>query len=416
MAFYKNVFKLSGATVLGQLFTLLSMPFITRMFSPEQLGDAAFFISVSMVLAVVFTARLEQTFFVIKLVKNVKLTAYAGVILSFVMAMSSLLILLIIRYSSFKVEGCIEWDWYYWLFPFSAFLIAVFKLGTGFSNRQSEYGTMSFVNLSFSVCHSGLRILFGIMSCYKFGLILAILMARIASILFYTKLLTPTFVIFKSKIFRLKLIAAIKQRKKSIQLLLPTDLINVVAIQSPFLLIPVVFGADELGYFSLVYSVAGAPLVLVGTAVSNVFRTEMSEQYRLNGRCDKQVRKLLFKLITYLAPIFFFAALVAEPTFIFVFGDAWSTAGEVAGIVMAMFFFQFLARVFSYIFVLVGALKENLLVQVTLTISTLLAFGASYFYKVSFSDCMALYSFIYCVVYCYTIVRAYIFSQGNAKQ
>ena len=64
--FYKNILTLLKGSVLAQLIPLIISPFITRLYSPKELGLLALFSSISIILGSVVNGRYEQALVLVK--------------------------------------------------------------------------------------------------------------------------------------------------------------------------------------------------------------------------------------------------------------------------------------------------------------------------------------------------------------
>ena len=68
--FYKNIFTLLKGSVLAQLIPLIISPFITRLYTPKELGVLAIFSSISVILGSVVNGRYEQALVLVKTEKE----------------------------------------------------------------------------------------------------------------------------------------------------------------------------------------------------------------------------------------------------------------------------------------------------------------------------------------------------------
>lgn len=106
----------------------------------------------------------------------------------------------------------------------------------------------------------------------------------------------------------------------------PSSLLNIVLVRLPYLLIPVYFNTEVLGYFGRAFVALAVPLSLIGGAVSQVFFVQAAEAQQA-GTLSALTTTVHRRLVMIgLFPMLLL--LVAGPDlFEFVFGDAWRTAG-----------------------------------------------------------------------------------------
>ena len=90
--FVRNVITLSSGTAVAQLITIAAIPFISRLFDPDEFGVAALFLSIVMLLSVFATLKFEGA---IVLPKSDD-TAINLLMLSFILSVGFSLVLLLI--------------------------------------------------------------------------------------------------------------------------------------------------------------------------------------------------------------------------------------------------------------------------------------------------------------------------------
>jgi len=126
-----------------------------------------------------------------------------------------------------------------------------------------------------------------------------------------------------------------------------SSLIAVAAYALPALLLAQFYGPKTLGWFALGDRVLGAPSILVGQAVSQVYSVEAANFSNSN---PEALQALFFKLIKRLAilgvvPVAFFLAF-APSVFALVFGAQWREAGVYARLLTAMRYVALVASPF----------------------------------------------------------------------
>ena len=100
--FYKNIFTLLKGTVLAQLIPLIISPFITRLYSPKELGVLALFSSISIVLGSVVNGRYEQALVLVKTDKEAKHLTILSLLISLIV--SVILFLIFILFKSYLID------------------------------------------------------------------------------------------------------------------------------------------------------------------------------------------------------------------------------------------------------------------------------------------------------------------------
>jgi lipopolysaccharide exporter len=116
----------------------------------------------------------------------------------------------------------------------------------------------------------------------------------------------------------------------------------------PLPLLVTLYGADVGGYYSLVWRVLAAPVVLIGASMADAFHSRAAlyareDPKRLLGFFHSTSMGLLAIGIIPASMVFLFG----EPIFLFVFGVKWRLSGIIASIVAPWFLTSFIVSPLS---------------------------------------------------------------------
>jgi len=357
---------------LSQVIIIAAAPVLTRLFSPEVFGISALFLSICSILLILTTLRYELP--IIQAKDNQE--ALSLVIISILFSIISFIILELLIIIFFNNTWVLELNNNFsrllLLLPLYVLLSNIHRIIVNYMNRNKFYKIISINQVVQSSSQVTSKIIFGLLLIPFNGIILGNLIGQFLS----TSLIVIRFI--RLKIDKVLITKSFKEMKHYIhyhinfpKFILASDLINVLAQQSPFLLIGYLFSVKELGFLSLAYGITSAPLNFIGTSISRVFRQEAANNFNKKGRCDKLFLQMLNKLIFYLPVPFLLLFFIAPFLFNVVFGKNWISSGYMVQILCGMFFFQFLARILSYMFILTNHQRENLFLQIILFISSI---------------------------------------------
>jgi len=122
--------------------------------------------------------------------------------------------------------------------------------------------------------------------------------------------------------------------------LMPAHFIGVMATQIPVLTISNLFSLNELGYFSLAYSIVSLPTGLIGNSIGDVYRQRIAEAYNQKAEFSDIFIKTL-RITFSLSFIPFCLVFTLSPyLFPFFLGREWNTAGSYAQILSVSSLFQ----------------------------------------------------------------------------
>lgn len=122
----------------------------------------------------------------------------------------------------------------------------------------------------------------------------------------------------------------------------------------PMLSVSVSFGASAAGLISLAERVALAPTQVAAQGIADVFRQRAANDWRRQGRCDVLYRRVVGLCAVLSLPLFAIATGISPSFFTFAFGEAWRSAGVLASIMFAHGFFYFVNRPAQYVIVIAG--------------------------------------------------------------
>ena len=103
--------------------------------------------------------------------------------------------------------------------------------------------------------------------------------------------------------------------------------------------------------------------------------------------------------------------LLAEPLFVFAFGESWRKAGVIAVWLMPMFTLRFIASPLSYVFYIANKQHIDLIWQCALFCMTIAAF----LLITNFEEAVKIYAVGYSCLYMVYLILSYRYSKGNTK-
>jgi len=355
--FGRNVFALLTGTTISQLIPVIVSPLLTRIYSPEDFGIFAIYISLVTLLSVIAMGKYDLS--IILPSKNTQ--AMNLLVLSFVLVILFFLTSLAIIHS-FKeeIEGFFKMsalgEWLY-IVPFSVLFIGLYNITHMWSNRDKKYHKMSNALILQSSSNASFNLLFGVLNFHSIGLIISNLIGYFFSV-YYLARKTVNFRNVRDA-FNVKIMLELLIRYKGFPLhTMPQSFVSQGSIQLPIFFIGAFFSSATLGFYSLAYRILGMPLSIVSNSIGSVVYQKSSEMY---GNNNYNLQKFITKLALLLLSISFTLGITIvyflPGLFAWVFGEQWIRAGEIAQILMIYFVFNFALSPFSKIYLVA---KQNL--------------------------------------------------------
>jgi O-antigen/teichoic acid export membrane protein len=128
----------------------------------------------------------------------------------------------------------------------------------------------------------------------------------------------------------------------------PEAIFNMAGSQLPIILIAVLAVGPEAGFLMLAVRVMGAPLMLIGSSVAQVYLSRAADEFRRSTLPAFSAKILSGLIKTGVGPIIF-AGIIAPLVSPIVFGDQWSRAGELVAWMMPWSVLQFLSSPVSMV-------------------------------------------------------------------
>lgn len=358
--FINNVLTLITGTFLAQLIPILILPILTRLWLPEEFGFFATFVAVISILEVLFMGRFDMALMLPKKNENALNLLLLGFILSIFFAVLIYSFLLIESYFNFfKIFEIQNW---YFLVPISAIIYSTYSLIIAWNNRLKKYKVMSSNRVIQSSSIAFAQIIIGYVSKFNLGLIYADLLGRFFSLFLILK--NSKLFFYNIRFNYLKKLALFKRYKNFLILEAPASLMNVCSNQLPFIVLPIIFSPKIAGLYFLVFKVLMMPSALIGTAVLEVFKNKVQEDFLNKGNFKKIFIKTALSLFLIGIIPTLILIIFASEIFVFFFGDDWIDAGKYAEILAPLALARFVSSPLSYILVF----KEKLLLDLKLQI------------------------------------------------
>lgn len=384
--FFKNVMVLMTGTTLAQAIPILVSPVLTRIYSPEQYGTLALFMSIVTVIAVIATFRYELS---IMLPASDEDAINVFALAVFIALILSLFIILIIlgfnqQFSCWLNNPSIS-TWLYFV-PLMVLLIGLYQSMHYWMSRHRQYRRLATAQVTRSGVKAGTQIglAYIIPSVGTAGLITGAIVGQlIGTIVIWVQ--ASKEIIGKVKyVSRATMIAQSKEYKKFPLINAPHALINNLASSLPVILLTSFFSATIAGFYSLSLTVIMLPSSLISNAIGQVFYQRISQAYNNRENLYPLVIRLV-KVLFLLAIVPFMLLFVFAPhLFSFIFGQEWIIAGKYTRILTPWVFMAFLVAPLSYLPITLGYQKKAFYIEIAGISTKFLALLMGSYYQSSF--------------------------------
>ena len=363
-------------TTIAQAIPIAISPILTRIYTPEDFGIFALYMSIASMIAVVATGRYELAIMLPKKDEDAVSIVALSIIISFFVSFIALLIVSIFNTEIASLLGNPEISNWLYFIPITVLLTGIYQSFNYWSNRKKQYKRLAVSRVVQSGTTASIRLGMGFGGFGSSGLILGGVLGQTIATSVLGRMIWKEDRYRLKKVKRLKIFALIKRYKKLPIFNLPNALIDGFRLSGIMILIAKFFTTATLGQFSLAWKMVQTPMSLIGSSLAQVFFQKISSSKKSD--LNSIVKKFILKASMLSLPIFLIIYFFAVDIFIVVFGENWKLAGEVASIMSPWLFLNFLTTPMANIFIVLNRQEIVLMVSLfymLIPIGILLAFN-----------------------------------------
>jgi len=350
----KSILVLMSGTVIAQIMSYLATPFITRLFTPSEIGELGVFLRVAAFITAIATARYELT---LPLPKNQN-HAFQLFRLTLKITFISLGVLIIIGLGYWIWSGFNISILYYLLLLTSTSFFLIFKnIGTNWSIRNQSFKSISISNILGASFTNGMKIIAGIFNVGVIGLIISHFVGSIMGVIVFVKefFINKKAVGLEKSNAKMKVLA--KNYKDFPQVNLPHALLDsgrelIIAFFFVEYLDQAIFGSYDHSVRML-----KLPLVIIGASIGQVFFNKSSISFSNKEGIYPILKKTTLQLAMLSIVPFSIVFLFGEELFTLVFGDEWAYSGKISEIIAPWLMINFISSPISTIPLIIGKQK-----------------------------------------------------------
>lgn len=328
--FVRDVATVATGVAAGQVIALIFTPFLTRLYGPEAFGVQAAFIAVAGIITPISTLGFAGAIVMPSTEEGAAAVARLSLICAMVVAPLTLVFIYFFQTNLAKWTGLEESPDFLYLIPASLLLGALLSVANQMAIRvgvfRAKAGSYVFSTLLANI----VRLIGGFLM--PSGLLL-IVISMFQSVLNYALLLVR---VPKRGAFAVRrwlgtkgIRQAAREQQDFALYRMPQSMINAAALGLPVILLTNFFGAAAAGQYAMTVLVLGAPVMLLGDSVAEVFYPKVTRALEEDAA---EAGKLLWRA-TYILSLlaiapFGFIILTGSWVFPLFFGDEWVRAGQ----------------------------------------------------------------------------------------
>jgi O-antigen/teichoic acid export membrane protein len=341
--FTKNIFTLASGTAVAQAVTLVISPVLSRIYTPEDFGMFAFYMSIVAAFTLIATFRYEMAVMIPKEEASSVTIIYLSLLIDFLLCIFLLIVIIILGLAiptNFPINKLLR-IWLY-ILPVMVFFQGSSNVFQHWFNRQKRYRILAHAKIINSTGTNGFTLLLGLIGAGTWGLFIGNLFGIFIFNLFFI------YKIYwldreKFKHFNKTEIVPLAKKHKDLPLAnTPQAFLEMLQMNGIIYLLQIFFNSMTIGLYSFAMRILQAPMWLIVTSVAQVFYKEASENYQMGMDITKTVKKTMKMTAIVGLPALISLVIAGPALFSFVFGKQWSEAGVYARILAPWLYFDFI--------------------------------------------------------------------------
>ena len=360
--FIKSSFTLIFGTVLAQLIPIALQPILRRIYTPEEFGLFAVYLSLIGMVVVAANLRYESTIVLPEDDDKASNLVVGGFFISLVFSLVLFILLFFLGNNLIQLLSLPKEisKWLYVL-PFSVFVISCSRILNFWLTRKKAFKASAINKVSRRSSEGVIQTVGN--TFQSSGLIIGNIVGDTVN-LFVSILQSVkhglSFKVYKISITKQQLIKYIDFPKYST---IPT-LLNSVSLFLPVIIINQFYSQEVTGYFDLSRQMLALPLALVSMAVSQVLIQKIVEHKQNRKKITKLVTKIALVLLAMSAVGILVIELFGIELFTFIFGDEWELSGRITQILIFSYAIKFVVSPLTSVFIGLEKIKISSIWQV----------------------------------------------------
>lgn len=361
--FTKNTFVLVIGTIIAQAIPLLIHPILRRIYTPEDFGAMAVFLSIFSMITIVSALRYEATIVLPKNDNEAANILSLTFVISLLFNILAMVILIFLENPIVKFIGLPEkYSNFIFLLPITSFLYSLYQSINYWLIRQKAFRASSVNKIARRTVEGSIQLVMGLLKIPG-GLFIGDFFGN------FSNVASGVRQIFKNS-FNSNVISVKKMRyvfKKYIDYpkfnVIPT-LLSSAASLLPFLFINKFYSTEVVGYLDLSRMVLSIPLIFISATIAQVLFQQITEKKHQGVSIKKDLMNISYLLLGIIAFESLILFLFGDSLFQLIFGKKYLLSSTFSKILIFSFSLNFITSTFSTIYITFNKIKLNSIWQI----------------------------------------------------
>ncbi len=350
--FIRNALLLLGGALVAQIISMSAGPFITRLFTPQNLGVLALYSAIINIISGESSLCYERA---IVLPKTNEEAINVYLLSLYIHLGISFGLLFILPFFKGTIEGLLNIDihfiWF-WLIPLGVLLAGIGKNLKFWRIRNKHFKSITTAQIFQASTTAVFKVVFGfVVGALAGGLIAGFILGTTVFVFFvYSRPSALRIKEYKSHISRAKIIELARRYKKFPLFASWNSLLSQLSEHIIIFMFSYFFDVTIVGFYSLCNRFLGRPVSMVAQSVQSAYFQKAAENLTKGVDLKKNLQRITAGLfLTGFFPILILI-IWGETIFTFVFGQDWATAGQYVQIMAPWYLSTYLMSPANVIF------------------------------------------------------------------
>lgn len=357
--FFVSVFKVGSGQLIAQIFSLISVPILSRIYADVAYGDAALITSTAAILTKISTFGLNSAIMNPREDEEAKKVFTTAFLTNFLICtgFTAVYASLVGKKQLFAISGSYGFAlllmWLYCVLNVTSSLMMVYL------NRKQKYNKLFFNPILGAASNFVVAIPLGMMGFGFEGFMITYIIEYLMICIHMMWKDVP----FTSQYRPRDFIRVLVEYKEYILFQYPSNFVGNFGIEYPTQFFGRTFSSQELGGYSMCERILKLPVRLIASPISTVYFRTASEYHREGKNLAEFTYQMVSRiLLISVLPVAIFM-FISEPLFVFVLGEKWREAGILAAFLIIQYVLMFCTQTTSYCRVSIGRQKTELAVS-----------------------------------------------------
>lgn len=402
---YSGALIIGSGTIVAQLIGIATLPLITRIYNPAEMGMLAVYSSILSIAATAATFRYEFAYTLPKREETVANLFALCIIILFLTSIAFSLVVLFAGDALVNLLGLNSLDSYYWLLIPGFIGVGLYSILNYWAIRHRDYRRITYTKINQGASGAVSKIVLGLLSFGSLGLIVGYLISQMAGIGTLGKAMWEA---DKGNLENVSFsgIKSVATEYWSFPMFnLPASMVDALTFQLPSLFIVAFFGSHTVGLYALAYSLVVLPMSLISSSIGQAFLGEVSKMVREESSGLRHLYLKTLKHLSILAiPTIGIFAFAAPFLISLVFGDEWADAGLLCLPLALMVIPQAIVSPTTFGLIVYGYNHWTLIWNTARVGGVIVSFYISHYFGFSVIATLAFYAAIMLIMYIIHII------------